>query len=43
MKLKQQKYTSTEVGLEYRKVNREVRKTTKEQIEEQCKNTEKAV
>ena len=42
---KQQKYTSTEAGLGYRKVNREVRKkmkTAKEEwIEEQCKNTEK--
>ena len=27
--LKQQKYTNTEAGLEYRKVNREVRKKTK--------------
>ena len=42
--LKQQKYTSTEAGLEYRKVNRDVRKKMKaameEWIEEQCKNME---
>ena len=45
--LKQEKYTSTETGLEYRKVNREVRKkmnaTKEEWIEEQCKNTEKGM
>ena len=45
--LKQWKYTSTETGLEYRKVNREVRKkmkTTKEErTEEQCKNMEKGM
>ena len=44
---KQQKYTSTEAGLKYRKVNREVRKkmkTAKEEwIDEQCKNTEKGM
>ena len=38
--LRQQKYTSTEVGLEYTKVNREVRKKMKaakeEWTEEQC-------
>ena len=43
--LKQQKYTSAEAGLEYRKVSREVRKMMKsakeEWIEEQCKNIEK--
>ena len=43
--LKQQKCTSTEAALKYRKVNREVRKkmkTTKEErTEEQCKNIEK--
>ena len=32
--LKQQKYTSTEAGLEYRKVNREVRKKMKAAKEE---------
>ena len=31
--LKQQKYTSTEAGLEYRKVNKEVRKKMKEAME----------
>ena len=40
--LKQQKYTSTEAGLEYRKVNREVRKKMKaskeEWTDEHCKN-----
>ena len=39
--LKQQKYTSTESGLEYRKVNREVKKmkTAKgEWTEERCKD-----
>ena len=45
--LKQQKYTSSEAGLEYRKENREVRKKTKaakeEWIEEQCKNIEKGM
>ena len=45
--LKQQMYTSTEPALEYRKVNREVRKkmkTTKEErTEEQCKNMEKGM
>ena len=45
--MKQQKYTSSEAGLEYRKENREVRKKTKaakeEWIEEQCKNIEKGV
>ena len=45
--LKQQKYTSTEAGLEYGKVNREVRKKMKaakeEWIEEQCKNIEKGM
>ena len=39
--LKQQKYTRTEAGLEYRKVSREVRKKLKaaneEWTEEQCK------
>ena len=43
--LKQQKYTSTEAGLEHRKMNREVRKKMKAAkegwAEEQCKNTEK--
>ena len=42
--LKQQKYTSTEAGLEYRKMNREVirkMKAAKEEwSEEQGKNTE---
>ena len=46
-RLRQQKYTSTETGLEYRKVNREVRKkmetATEKWIEEQCKNTEKGM
>ena len=49
--LKQRKYTSTEAGvgysLEYRNVNREVRKKMKaakeEWIEEQCKNIEKGM
>ena len=45
--LKQQKYTSTEAGPEYRKVNREVREKLKaakeEWIEEQCKNIEKGM
>ena len=45
--LKQRKYTSTEAGLEYRKVNREVKRKTKaakeEWTEEQCKNTEKGM
>ena len=45
--LKQQKYTSTEAGLEYRKVNREVRMkmkvAKKEWTEEQCKNIEKGM
>ena len=45
--LKQQKYTNTEAGLEYRKVNIEVRKRMKaakeEWIEEQCKNVEKGM
>ena len=39
--MKQQKYTSTEAGLKYRKVNREVRKAKAEKgewIEEQCTN-----
>ena len=42
--LKQHKYTSTEAELEYRKVNREVRKKMKAEkeawIEKQCKNIE---
>ena len=45
--LKQQKYTSTEAGLKYRKVNKEVRKKVKaakeERTEEQCKNIEKGM
>ena len=45
--LKQQKYTSAEAGLEYRKVSREVRKMMKsakeEWIEEQCKNIDKGM
>ena len=45
--LKQQKYTSTEAGLEYTKVNREVRKNMKAAkerwIEEQCKNIDKGM
>ena len=45
--LKRQKYTSTEAGLECRKVNREVRKKMKAAKEEwseaQCKNTEKGI
>ena len=45
--VKQQKYTSTEAGLEYRIVDREVRKKMKaakeEWIEEQCKNIEKGM
>ena len=40
-------YTSTEAGLDYRKVNREVRKKLKaakeEWTEEQCKNIEKGM
>ena len=43
--VRQQKYASTEAGLEDRKVNEEVTKKMKaakeEWIEEQCKNTEK--
>ena len=43
--MKQQMYESTEAGLEYRKVNREVRKkmkvARKEWTEKQCKNLEK--
>ena len=42
--LKLKKYTNTEAGLEYRKVNIEARKKMKEAkeecIEEQCQNTE---
>ena len=45
--LKEQKYTSTEAGLEYREVNREVRKKMKaakeEWTEEQCKNIERGM
>ena len=45
--LKQQKYTSTEAGLEYINVNREVGKKMKaakeEWTEEQCKNAEKGM
>ena len=45
--LKQQKYASTEAGLVYSKVSREVRKKMKaekaEWIEEQCKNIEKGM
>ena len=45
--LKQQKYTSTEAGLEYRKVNRDVRKKMKAANEEwtgeQRKNVEKGM
>ena len=45
--LKQQKYTCTEAGLEYRKANREVRKKVKaakeEWIEEQCKSIERGM
>ena len=45
--LRQQKYTSTEAGLEYSKVNREVGKKMKtgkeEWTEEQCKNTEQGM
>ena len=33
--LKKQKYTSTEAGLEYRKVNREAKKTMKAEKEEE--------
>ena len=44
LKVKQQTYTGTEAGLEYRKVNGKVRKKMKaakeELIEEQCKNIE---
>ena len=40
----QQKYISTEAGLEHRKVNREVRKKMKAAKEEEhCKNIEKGV
>ena len=46
-RLKQQKYTSTEAGVEYRKVNWGVRKKMKAAkerwIEEQCKNVEKGI
>ena len=42
-----QKYTSTEAGLECRKVNRKVRREIKaakeEWIEEQCKSIEKGI
>ena len=45
--LKQQKYTSTEAELEYRKVNRDVRKKIKAAkkvwVKEQCKNIEKVL
>ena len=45
--LKQQKYTSTKTGLEYRKVNGKVRKNLKaareEWAEEKCKNIEKGM
>ena len=45
--LKQQKYTSTAVGLAYRKINKEVRKKKKaakeEWTEEQCKDIEKGM
>ena len=45
--LRQEKYISTEAGLEYGKVNREVRKKMKiakeEWTEEQCKNIEKGM
>ena len=45
--LKQQKYTSTKAGPEYRKVKREVKKKVqaakKEWTDEQHKNTEKGV
>ena len=45
--LKQQKYTSTEAGLEYRKVNTEVRKkmkaATEERTEKQCENIDKGM
>ena len=43
--LRQQKFTGTEAGLDYRKVNREVRKKMKAAsqgwTEEQCKNIQK--
>ena len=46
-KRQQQKYTSTEAGLEYRKENREVWKKMKaakeELLEERCKNIEKGM
>ena len=45
--LKEQKHTSTEAGLEYRKINREVRKKIKaakeEWIKEQCKDRDKGM
>ena len=45
--LKEQKYTSTEAGLGFRKVKRAVRKKLKaakeERTEEQCKNIEKGM
>ena len=44
--LTRQKYTSTGAGIEYRNVNREVRKrktANEEYTEEQCKNTEKGM
>ena len=45
--LRQQKYISTEAGLQYRKVNREVRRKVKaakeEWIEEQCKSIERGM
>ena len=44
---KQQKYTSTEADLQYRKVNREIRKEVKAakevRTEEQCRNIEKGM
>ena len=44
-RLRQQKYTSTEEGLDCRKVNREVRRkmeaTEEKWTEDQCKNLEK--
>ena len=41
--LKQQKCTSTEAGLEYRKVRNKMKAAKEEWIEKQCKNIEKGM
>ena len=41
--LKQQKYTSSEAGLEYRKVRNKMKAAKEEWIEKQCKNIEKGM